>query len=183
MSDTFALWKTAHILSAAILFGSGLGIAFFCWFGYRRAMRMRDIGALRSVLHLTVVADVFLTAPAVLFQIVSGIALMDLLAWPLTSVWSMVVWGLFAMAGGCWLPVVALQMQLKRHAQRADSVAALPAIFHRRFCWWFGLGIPAFTAIVVIFYLMVAKPLSLTSSGASGPFVKTTTFLCSWFES
>ena len=183
MIDTFALWKTAHVLSAAILFGSGIGIAFFCWFSYRRAMRSRDIGALRSVLQLTVSADAVLTAPAVLFQMVSGVVLMDMLNWSLTSPWSVAVWWLFVLVGCCWLPVVALQVLLKRDAERADSVDALPAKFHQRFCYWFGLGIPAFTAIVVIFYLMVAKPLSLTSTGASSPVIKTTIFLCSWIAS
>ena len=33
------LLKAAHVLSAAIIFGTGLGIAFFTWFGYRSAMR------------------------------------------------------------------------------------------------------------------------------------------------
>ena len=39
MTDTYLFWKTAHILSATILFGTGIGIAFFCWFGYRAALR------------------------------------------------------------------------------------------------------------------------------------------------
>ena len=39
----FAFWKTAHVLSAAIIFGTGLGIAFFTWFGYRNAIRSGDI--------------------------------------------------------------------------------------------------------------------------------------------
>ena len=52
MSDALSLWKTAHIVSAAILFGTGLGIAFFCWFGYRGALRRGEIGPLREVLRL-----------------------------------------------------------------------------------------------------------------------------------
>lgn len=28
--DAYTLWKTAHILSAAVLFGTGLGIAVYC---------------------------------------------------------------------------------------------------------------------------------------------------------
>jgi len=98
----FAFWKTAHILSAAIIFGTGLGIAFFTWFGYRRAIRSRDVGSLRSVLRLTVIADACLTAPAVAFQAVSGVVLMNHLGWPLVSAWS-VVWkdNLSASSGQC----------------------------------------------------------------------------------
>jgi uncharacterized membrane protein len=161
MSETYAFWKTVHVLSAAILFGTGLGIAFFCWFGYRSARRSDDIGALRTVLRLTVAADYCFTAPAVVVQAVSGFVLMTLLGWPWMSPWSMGVYGLFVLAGACWLPVVWLQIALSRDAARAASIGALPERFHRWFRWWSALGVPAFVAVVVIFYLMVAKPLSV----------------------
>lgn len=156
-----AFWKTAHILSAALIFGTGLGIAFFCWFGYRRALRTGEIAALRATLRLTVIADACITAPAVVFQAVSGLILMSLMGWPLASPWSIAVWVLFALTGACWLPVVAIQARLAREAERTASVAALPAHFHRWFRWWFALGVPAFAAVVTIYYLMVAKPLAV----------------------
>src|SRR5438445_645276 len=49
MINGYMLWKIIHVLSATILMGTGIGIAFFCWFGYRRATRMNEIGTLRSV--------------------------------------------------------------------------------------------------------------------------------------
>lgn len=162
MTTAYEFWKTAHILSAAVLFGSGIGIAFFCWFGYRSAWRSGEMATLRSFLRLTVIADTWLTAPAVVLQAVSGVVLMNLLGWPLRSQWSALVWALFVFVGACWLPVVAIQIWLKREAERVSLVAALPARFHRMFRCWFALGIPAFTAVVVLFYLMVAKPLSVT---------------------
>lgn len=164
MSDALALWKTAHVLSAAILFGTGLGIAFFCWFGYRSALKTGKIAILRSALRWTVLADAWFTAPAVVFQVVSGLVLMGLLGWPLGSPWSNAVWSLFVFTGACWLPVVAMQFRLSREANRATSIEALPAWFHRLFRLWFALGIPAFTAIVLLFYLMIAKPLAVTVS-------------------
>lgn len=154
----FAFWKTAHILSAAIIFGTGLGIAFFTWFGYRRAIRSRDIGPLRSVLRLTVIADACLTAPAIAFQAVSGVVLMNHLGWALVSAWSVAVWALFLLAGACWIPVLHIQARLSRDSNQAASTDALPASFHTRFRWWFGLGVPAFAAVIVIYWLMVAKP-------------------------
>lgn len=163
MSNAFLFWKTAHIVSAAILFGTGAGIAFFCWFGYRSALRSGEIGTLRSVLRLTVVADACLTAPAVVFQAISGVALMQILDWPLVSVWSLVVWILFVLVGACWLPVVTIQVLLKREAEHATSIATLSEHFHQRFRIWFALGVPAFVAVLVLFYLMVAKPLSVAA--------------------
>jgi uncharacterized membrane protein len=153
------LLKAAHVLSAAVIFGSGIGIAFFTWFGYRGAMRGGSVEALRSTLRLTVIADACLTAPAVVFQMVSGVALMDAYGWPLLSAWSIAVWSLFAVAGACWLPVLLIQTELARASRKAASTAALPPGFHRMFRWWFALGVVAFAAVIAIYWLMVAKPL------------------------
>jgi len=159
--SALAFWKTAHILSAAVLFGTGIGIAFYCWFGYRHAIRVGDIGALRGTMRLTVLADAWFTAPAVVFQAVSGIALMRLLGWPLLSTWSIAVWSLFILTGACWLPVVWIQVLQWREARDVQSVSALSAIFHSRFRLWFALGVAAFAAVIAIYWLMVAKPLAL----------------------
>ena len=158
--NEYAAWKVAHILSAAILFGTGLGTAFFCWFGYRFAVRSGEIAALRAVLRLTVIADAVFTTPAVVFQVISGIMLMRLLGWPYISAWSLATVFLFVLVGACWVPVVGMQRRLERDAGQATSVAALPPAFHRLFRVWFALGVPAFVAVVIIVYLMVAKPLS-----------------------
>jgi len=161
MSEGFALLKVAHILSGAVILGTGFGIAFFTWFGYRSALRTGEIGVLRVILRLTVTADTFLTAPAVAFQAASGIALMTMFGWPLVSAWSIAVWILFLIAGACWLPVLKLQAMLRDEAERAASTAALPVHFHALFKWWFALGIPAFAAVLAIYWLMVAKPLAI----------------------
>jgi uncharacterized membrane protein len=155
------MWKTAHIVSAAVLFGAGIGIAFFCWFGYRETMRTGDISPLRVVLRLTVIADACFIAPAVLFQVVSGVILMNTFGWPLISAWSLVVFGLFIFIGMCWIPVIIIQVLLWREMKFVSSAQGLPIQFHRRFRWWLTLGLFAFTAIIVIVYLMVAKPLSV----------------------
>jgi uncharacterized membrane protein len=157
----YTLWKTLHILSAAILFGTGLGIAFFAWFGYRRAMKIGQIDGLRSVLGLTVIADACFTAPAVIVQLVSGVMLTQINGWSLTSPWALTVLGLFVLVGALWLPVVALQVQMSREANAAASLAGLGERFHRRFLAWFVLGVPAFLLVLAIYFLMVAKPLAL----------------------
>ena len=154
--------KTLHILSAAILFGTGIGIAFFAWFGSRRALRAADIGALRTILRLTVLADFCFTAPAVLVQLGTGYALVRLLGWSFSSPWMLAVGGLFALVGLCWLPVVWIQMRLSRVAEQTPDVKALPTSFHRLFAWWFVLGIPAFAAMLALFWVMVAKPFSMS---------------------
>ena len=161
MTEGYLFWKTAHIISAAILFGTGLGIAFFAWFGYRRAMRVGAIDGLRAVLRLTVIADACFTAPAVVFQAVSGLMLMHMNGWPLTSPWAATVLGSFILVGALWLPVVMIQIMQSREAEAAASLEDLSPGFHRRFRLWFVLGVPAFLLVVGLFYLMVVKPLAL----------------------
>ena len=158
----YLIWKTAHVLSAALLFGTGLGIAFFAWFGYRSALRHHDIGSLRTVLRLTVIADAAITAPAVVFQIASGLVLMRINAWPMISPWSIAVFVLIGITGACWLPVVRLQSRLYLEARQVDAVRQLSDRFHRRFRRWCQLGLPAFLAVLVLYGLMVVKPLPVT---------------------
>nr|WP_255528574.1 DUF2269 family protein [Ramlibacter pallidus] len=45
---TYLVLKWLHLVGAALLFGTGLGIAFFAWFGYRRGMQEGDIGLIRG---------------------------------------------------------------------------------------------------------------------------------------
>ncbi len=77
----------------------------------------------------------------------------------MTGPWALAAWSLFVFVGLCWVPVVAIQIYLDREARRLPNIEALPSRFHRWFRVWFALGVPAFLAMLLIFYLMVAKPL------------------------
>lgn len=161
--DAHTLWKLLHPLSASVLFGTGMGIAFFAWFGYRRAMAIGEIDGLRAVLRLTVIGDTLFTAPAVVLQLLSGIVLINLNHWSLLSPWSLTVFGLYAAVGFLWLPVVIIQILMSREADRASSIAELKHNFHRRYLAWFVLGVPAFLMVIGIFYLMISKPLAVVA--------------------
>jgi uncharacterized membrane protein len=77
----------------------------------------------------------------------------------LTEPWLVWTYVLYGLAGVCWLPVVWLQIQLRDMAVAALARgAALPPRYDGYMSIWFTLGWPAFTALLVIFYLMVAKP-------------------------
>ena len=72
---TYLVLKWLHLVGAAVLFGTGMGIAFFAWFAYRMAMREGNLRLLQGVLRLTVVADTVFTATAAAAQPVTGLAL------------------------------------------------------------------------------------------------------------
>jgi uncharacterized membrane protein len=147
--------KWLHILSSTLLFGTGLGSAFYMFF----ASRTRDARAAAVVVRYVVVADWLFTTTTIVFQPLSGWYLMHLANIPLTTKW--IVWTLllYALALACWLPVVWLQIRMRDMAQRAAGQGEpLPPSYWRFFHAWTALGVPAFVAMVAIFYLMVAKP-------------------------
>jgi uncharacterized membrane protein len=154
---SFLLVKWFHLLGAMILFGTGLGIAFFAWFGSRRALREADIGLLRGVLSLTVTADAVFTATAAVAQPITGLALWRMSGGIWTGTWLWAVLAVYAFVGCCWLPVVWLQIRLRDAAFAAGGVHQLDATFHRRFALWFVLGWPAFMAVLALLGLMLTR--------------------------
>ena len=154
---SYLVLKYLHILGSAVLFGTGMGIAFFAWFGYRRGLEEGDIGLIRGVLRLTVTADTVFTATAAVLQPVTGYFLWRMSGgrWP--DPWLAWVLGLYAFVGLCWLPVVAIQVRLRDAAMAAGTVGALDERFHRRFLLWFALGWPAFLGVLGLFALMLAR--------------------------
>lgn len=155
---TYAFIKWLHLLGASVLFGTGLGIAFFAWFGYRRAMRIDSIDLLRGVLALTVIADFMFTATAAVVQPLTGFLLWRAGSARLDA-WLVAVLSLYAFVGLCWLPVVVMQMRLRDRAVAAGSIAELGDDFHARFRRWFRLGWPAFMGVLLLFALMLLRGL------------------------
>lgn len=153
--NTYLLLKSLHVVSASVLLGTGAGIAFFMW----RAHATRDAATVAAVARIVVLADALFTAPAVLVQFASGVALAMAAGFPLSTPWLAWAIGLYLFVGACWLPVVWLQLRARDlAAQAAREGAPLPAAYHRAMRRWFGLGWPAFAAVLGIVWLMVAKP-------------------------
>jgi uncharacterized membrane protein len=150
------LWiKWLHILSSTLLFGTGLGIAFFFWLAHRRG----DPRVIAETARTVVIADACFTAPAVIIQFATGLWLVHRLGIPFPSVWIKTSLILFFVVGTCWLPVLVLQVRARNLAQAAsDADTALPPAYHSAMRWWFWLGWPAFLSVLTIFWLMVMKP-------------------------
>ena len=154
---TYLFIKWLHLLGAAVLLGTGIGIAFFAWFGYRMALRDNNLGLLRGVLVLTVRADTVFTAVAALVQPVTGLVLWRMAGGHWSSPWLAWVLGAYVFVGACWLPVVVLQIRLRDAALAAPSINDLDERFHARFRLWFVLGCPAFVVMLALFALMLAR--------------------------
>jgi uncharacterized membrane protein len=153
--NEYLVWKWLHVLSSTLLFGTGIGSAFYMLF----TSLTRDARAVAVVVRHVVIADWVFTATTVIFQPLSGLWLMHLAGFPLTAAWIAWSFALYFLAGACWLPVVWIQYRMRDLAVAAAAAnAPLPPRYWRYLRVWVALGIPAFLALVAVFYLMVAKP-------------------------
>lgn len=153
----YLLLKMVHVIGAAVLLGTGAGIAFFLL----RAHLSEKPEVIAGVARIVVLADFLFTATAVAVQPVTGIMLAYSVGYSLWEPW--IAWSiiLYLLTGAFWLPVVWMQMRMRDLAAKAVATASpLPAAYHRLFWWWFAFGFPAFGAVVAIFWLMIAKPAS-----------------------
>lgn len=153
--DFYFLMKTLHILSGTVLFGTGAGIAFFMLKGYLSGVPATR----RFAASTTVQADFLFTLPAVVIQPMSGAWLIWKGGFDWADRWLVVTYALYLLAGVFWVPVVGIQMRMKAmlDAEATGGILDEKAL-SRLFRWWFALGWPAFGGLVIVFYLMVAKP-------------------------
>jgi uncharacterized membrane protein len=152
----YVIVKWLHILSSTVLFGTGLGSAFYMFF----ASRQRDPRAIAVVAKYVVIADWVFTTPTIVLQPLTGFYLLHLLGLPLTSKWVVLSVVLYLLAGAAWLPVVWMQIKMRDMAVIAAATATeLPQRYWKYLRYWVALGGIAFAALLIVFYLMVAKPM------------------------
>lgn len=155
MTATVTLLKILHILSGAVLLGTGAGIAFFMLMAHRTG----EARTVAAVGRMVVLADFLFTATAVVVQPVTGAMLAILMGYRWDEPWLLAAYGLYVLVGMYWLPVVWIQLRMKRLAETAAAAnAPLCAEYQRLFRLWFWLGWPAFAGVVAIYALMTAKP-------------------------
>ena len=151
---TFLVLKWIHILSAVVLLGTGLGSAFYVW----RANRLGNLHAIRFVLRNVILADWLFTVPPIALLPVTGIWMMRLKGYAFSELWIWLSLVLFIIAGLCWVPAAVLQYKMKSLAERTLDKERLPATYWHYERLWHFLGVAAFPAVLVIFSLMIFKP-------------------------
>ncbi len=153
--------KSIHIIAATIVTGTGTGIAFFMLL----AMRSDNLPTMISVSRFVIIADWVFTAPAVVIQIITGLYLAELLNISYSSAWFLSVIGVFIFIGVCWIPVIFIQYKihylLVNKIVETQNILTSNKQLKNLFMLWIALGIPAFSAILIMFWLMIFKPLAL----------------------
>lgn len=91
--------KWLHILSSTFLFGTGLGSAFYKFLADRSGNLQHIVQTNRNV----VLADWLFTTPTGIIQPLTGVMLVQMLGFPLTSPWLITAIGLISLPAyaGC----------------------------------------------------------------------------------
>lgn len=144
-----------HLLGMVVLLGTGTSIAFFML----KAHLSGDVGMIAHVSSVVVVADACLTAPAVVVQFLTGLALAGIVGWPLFESWLLLGLGLYVFVGLHWLPVVYIQIQMRNLARLArDTGQPLDRSYFVMFRLWVILGCGGFAGVVALVWVMISKP-------------------------
>jgi uncharacterized membrane protein len=152
----YFLLKYVHIIGAAVLLGTGAGIAFFMLIAHRTG----NTATIAGVASIVVLADFLFTATAAVLQPITGVALALHAGYELTEGWIMLSIALYLFIGAFWLPVVRMQMKMRDLARASlEDNRALPDEYHRLFRTWFIFGFPAFGAMLVVYWLMLTRPI------------------------
>jgi uncharacterized membrane protein len=147
--------KYLHVLGAIIILGTGAGIAFFMLMAHRS----REAAFIARTAAIVVLADMLFTLTAVILQPVTGGALMLLSQVAFTERWLMTSLVLYAVAGVFWIPVIFMQIEMRNLARAAAAQnQSLPPRYFALFGRWFWFGVPGFGSVMIILWLMVAKP-------------------------
>ena len=153
--ELYLIVKTLHIISSTILFGTGIGIAFFMY----RSLFTDKLEEKLYAASNTVLADKLFSFPAVIVQPLTGFWLIAESGFSWNEYWLLTTYVIYIIAAACWIPVVWIQIQLKEMlTESINNKNELPARYHKLFKIWLTLGWPAFMGLVFVFYLMVTKP-------------------------
>jgi uncharacterized membrane protein len=154
-SVAYFVLKYLHVIGSMVILGTGAGIAFFMVMAHQS----RDATFVARTARVVVLADFIFTATAIIAQPITGYLLLRETDMSLSQGWLVASLVLYGVAGAFWLPVIWMQMQMRDLAEGAAAAGeSLPARYHRLFGWWLALGFPGFGSVMLIIWLMIAKP-------------------------
>ena len=147
--------KYLHVIGAIVILGTGAGIAFFMLMAHRSG----DAAFIARTAATVVIADMLFTLAAVILQPVTGGLLMMLSSTSLAERWLSASLVLYALAGLFWIPVIFMQIEMRDLASAAAAGSQpMPPRYFTLFRRWFWFGIPGFSSVMIILWLMIAKP-------------------------
>jgi uncharacterized membrane protein len=152
---TYTLLKLIHVLSAALLMGTGAATAFYLWHAHRSG----DVRIIAAAARTAVLVEWWFTIPTVVLQPLTGIWMLDLAGQATDQPWLVAALVLFSITGIIWAPALVLKIRIRNVAVAASARdLSLPESCHRWMRWWFALWWTVFLLTLVILALMVFRP-------------------------
>jgi uncharacterized membrane protein len=156
MIDLILAIKFVHVLAAAAMFGTWLGIAGFMLL----AQRSGNPSVVALVAQFAVRLELFVVAPALALQPISGFPL----AWaigldPLNEIWIDVSLVIYAVVVAAWLLALRFEIRLRKMARQAAlGRAPVDDAYPRLFRIWFALAGVILAGMIALLLLMVWQP-------------------------
>jgi uncharacterized membrane protein len=156
MIDLILAIKFVHVLAAAAMFGTWLGIAGFMLL----AQRSGNPSVVALVAQFAVRLELFVVAPALALLPISGFPL----AWaigldPLNEIWIDVSLVIYAVVVAVWLAALRFEIRLRKMARQAAlGRAPVDDAYPRLFRIWFALAGVILAGMIALLLLMVWQP-------------------------
>jgi uncharacterized membrane protein len=146
--------KYLHVIAAIFLFGFGMGSYLYLI----AASRTANPQVIAQVARMVVQFDTWITTPAGVIQIITGLLLLNLTGLGVTTHWVLTSLVIFLCVGSLWLPVLVLQKRLQQMASTAAQAdTALEEGYREVYRKWFWMGVLGFLGMFVIVLIMVTK--------------------------
>lgn len=151
----YAWFKILHIISAAVLFGGGLGVAIYLLY----VNQQKNLALIAQASATAVSATWLFTVLAAFVQAITGFVLVGLHGYASSTMWILGSILGFLVTGILWLPIVCLQIRCRDLAVTAlQTNTPLSAEYRRCYRTWCCLTLLVWVVLVVVFYLMTNKP-------------------------
>ena len=156
MINVILALKFVHVVFAAVMFGGWLAVACFMVF----ARRSGNASVIALVAQFAVRVELFVVAPAIVVQPVSGFPLGSAIGLTdIDSFWigsSIVIYAIVLIA---WLGALRVEFVIRRMARQASlGGTKLGKDYARRFRIWSALAAVILTGMILIYLLMVWQP-------------------------
>jgi uncharacterized membrane protein len=156
MIDLILAIKFVHVLAAAAMFGTWLGIAGFMLL----AQRSGNPSVVALVAQFAVRLELFVVAPALALQPISAFPL----AWaigldPINEFWIDVSLVIYAVVVAAWLVALRFEIRLRKMARQAAlGHAPVDDAYPRLFRIWSALAGVILAGMIALLLLMVWQP-------------------------
>jgi uncharacterized membrane protein len=156
MIDLIFAIKFVHVLAAAAMFGTWLGVAVFMLLAHRS----RNPSVVALVSRFAVRVELIVMVGAIALQPISGFALGAAIGLsPLDQFWIAVSLALFGAVVAAWLAVLRIEIRIRDLTRLAAlNGVPLPDDYRRLFRFYSILVWPTLAGMVGLFLLMVWQP-------------------------